>query len=158
VVRAGGLAPHPETRPDATFTSVGSDPSPAIRALASADHGIEVTGTVMDVRTYLRRAAVSVAPLLTARGVQNKALEAISEGLPSVATSPVANGLPTEVQPACRADDTPEDFAQRVIELLALEPAMRRAIAGRANLAALSWERQLEPLMETRQSGKQLRR
>src|SRR5262249_49603094 len=62
-------------RPDARFSIVGSDPSSSVRRLESAHRGIDVTGTVADVRPYLEQSAVAVAPLITARGVQNKVLE-----------------------------------------------------------------------------------
>ena len=39
-----------------------------------------VTGTVPDVRPYLQHAAVVVAPLRLARGIQNKILEAMAMG------------------------------------------------------------------------------
>ena len=48
---------------------------------------VTLTGTVDDVRPYLQHAAVVVAPLRIARGVQNKVLEAMSMGLPVVLTS-----------------------------------------------------------------------
>ena len=50
-------------RPEAELLIVGSDPVPAIRMLHSRDAGIEVTGTVEDVRPYLWRSAVAIAPL-----------------------------------------------------------------------------------------------
>lgn len=45
-------------------------------ALGQADRSIHVTGTVESVQPHLWRSAIAVAPLLTARGVQNKVLEA----------------------------------------------------------------------------------
>ncbi len=44
-----------------------------------------MTGTVPDVRPYLQHAAVVVAPLRLARGIQNKILEAMAMGRPVVA-------------------------------------------------------------------------
>ena len=62
----------------------GPIPVSAIRRLHAPEHGIEVTGTVDDVRPYLWQSAVAIAPLLTARGIQNKVLEAVGAGLPAV--------------------------------------------------------------------------
>ena len=59
-------------RPGMRFYSVGRSSAPAVLALAS-DH-ITVTGTVDDVRPYLQHAAVVVAPLRLARGIQNLSL------------------------------------------------------------------------------------
>ena len=55
--------------------------------------GVEVTGFVPDVRTYLAKAHVAVAPFSIAAGIQNKILEAMAYGLPVVATSRTAQGL-----------------------------------------------------------------
>jgi sugar transferase (PEP-CTERM/EpsH1 system associated) len=133
-------------RPDARLLLVGSGPTRALRNLPTRDSSIVVTGRVPDVRPFLWRAAVSAAPLWTARGVQNKVLEAVASGLPSVVTPVVAAGLPAEVLPACRVTETPEAFASALIELLQAKPEARRGIAARADLSTLSWERCLAPV------------
>jgi sugar transferase (PEP-CTERM/EpsH1 system associated) len=135
-------------RPDALFRIVGSDPTAAIRRLASKRDGIEVTGTVADVRNHLWNGAVSVAPLMTARGVQTKVLEAIAAGLPAVVTSQVSGGLPPELNAAYRVADSAEAFAAETVSLLALSGRERRAVAAQANLAALTWDARLAPLHE----------
>ncbi|PWG67993.1 sugar transferase, partial [Enterococcus hirae] len=63
--------------------------------------GVTVTGTVDDVRPYLRHAAVAVAPLRIARGIQNKVLEAMAMARPVVASSQAMDGLelPPEARP-----------------------------------------------------------
>jgi len=78
---------HPRVR----FAIVGMRPAAAVKALASAD--VIVTGTVPDVRPYLQHAAVVVAPLRVARGVQNKILEAMAMARPVVATDACGNGV-----------------------------------------------------------------
>jgi sugar transferase (PEP-CTERM/EpsH1 system associated) len=132
-------------RPNARFTIVGSDPTPAVEALA-AEPGVEVTRAVADVRPFLWRATISVAPLLTARGVQNKVLEAVAAGLPAIVTPAVAEGLPTEVAPACFTAADASSFAQTVVNLLGLVPAERAEIVARARVSELSWDRRLAPL------------
>ena len=91
-------------------------------------------------------AAVSIAPIKLAQGIQMKVLEAIGTGLPVVVTRAVLEGLPTEVTPACRVADAPESFAQEVIELLELTPAERRAAAERVDFGPLSWKTRLADL------------
>jgi sugar transferase (PEP-CTERM/EpsH1 system associated) len=135
-------------RPDAHFSIVGSDPVAAVRELAGTDSGIEVTGTVPDVRRYLWESAVSVAPLKTARGLQNKVLEALAAGLPVVATHQVFEGLPLDVRDACSVADSADEFADDVLALLGLSGSARRAVAGQADLSALSWAHQLAPVYE----------
>jgi sugar transferase (PEP-CTERM/EpsH1 system associated) len=129
----------------ARFQIVGSDPGRAVRALGR-DHTISVTGAVSDVRPYLWRSAVSVAPLRVARGVQNKVLEAVAAGLPCVVSPVVGDGLPAEVLPACRIADSPAAFASAVTDLLSLPPEARRATAAAAALDDLSWSTRLRPL------------
>jgi sugar transferase (PEP-CTERM/EpsH1 system associated) len=135
-------------RPDARLLLVGADPTPAVRSLGARDTSIEVTGTVPDVRPFLWRAAIAAAPLRTARGIQNKVLEAIASGLPTVVTPVVAEGLPAEAAVACRVADPPEGFAAAILDLLKLAPAERLALAMRADLSALGWREQLSPLFE----------
>lgn len=131
-------------RPDATFVVVGSHPTEQIRKLAAS--GIEITGTVPEVREYLWGSAVSVAPLITARGLQNKVLEALAAGLPVVVTPAVVEGLPEEARMGCRVETTAEGFAAQTLALLALSGSERRALASCARLERLSWDAQLSPL------------
>ena len=131
--------------PGARFDVVGARPTRAVRALQSVT-GIAVTGEVPDVKPYLWKAAVAVAPLLAARGLQNKVLEAVAAGLPAVVTAPVNEGLPPEVRPACRVAADGPQFATAVIDLLRQSSVTRRAVAESANLRGLAWERRLSPL------------
>jgi sugar transferase (PEP-CTERM/EpsH1 system associated) len=132
--------------PGARFTIVGSEPTAAVRRLAVVDPSIRVVGAVPAVQPYLWASAVSVAPLRLARGVQNKALEAIAAGVPVVATTTVVDGLPTAVRPACTAADTPEAFARAVQSLLELTPDARRQRAALAAIENLRWDARLAPL------------
>jgi polysaccharide biosynthesis protein PslH len=132
--------------PHARLRLVGSNPTAGVRALASADPSVEVTGEVPDVRPYLWSAAVAAAPLHTARGLQNKVLEAIAAGLPVIVSSVVADGLPATVLPACRVAESAPAFAAAIVESLRATPESRRAIVDRIDLTPLSWERRLAPL------------
>jgi len=106
-----------------------------------------VTGTVPDVRPFLWSASVSVAPLLVARGIQNKVLEAIAAGLPCVVTPQVADGLPPEATGACRVAGAPRDFADAVLAFLALPAGDGQALAATAPLERISWAERMRPLM-----------
>ena len=138
---------------DATFTIVGSNPVSEIRNLAATGSGITVTDAVPDVRDYLWSAAVSIAPIKIARGVQTKVLEAVAAGLPAVVTSEVFAGLPSTVRPACRIADSADAFANETLALLSLSGEARRATAHRANLDSLKWEAQLSPLISILKSA-----
>ena len=134
-------------RPDARLTLVGAHPTGSIRAL-QRDPTIGVTGIVPDVRPYLWNAEVSVAPLRTARGVQTKVLETVAAGLPTVVTPPVFAGLPDQIKSACVLAESDEAIAEAILTLLARPATSRREQAARAELDSLSWEVQLQPLLD----------
>ena len=134
-------------RPEARFAIVGRDPAPAVTRLARHE-GVIVTGAVPDVRPWLGGADVVVAPLLLARGVQNKVLEAMAMARPVVASSAAFTGI--DAQPGrdlIVADGAPVQ-AEAVLALLA-DPARAEALgraARRRMERAYSWEAVLAPL------------
>jgi sugar transferase (PEP-CTERM/EpsH1 system associated) len=147
-----------EKRPDARLQIVGASPVAGVRALADHARGIEVTGTVDDIRPHLWGAAVSVAPLQVARGVQNKVLEAIAAGLPVVVTPVVREGLPREALAACAEAGDVGSFAQAVVDFLAASPDDRRERARAADLTSLSWERCFVPIRHLLEEAAESRR
>lgn len=82
--------------PACRLTLVGSDPVPAVVALRNIE-GVEVTGTVEDVRRFYHDADIAVAPLRLGGGTRLKILEAMAAGVPVISTSVGAEGL--EVDP-----------------------------------------------------------
>lgn len=78
--------------PGCRFAIVGSKPAPEVQALANQPD-ILVTGRVEDVRPYLAHAAVVVAPLRIARGIQNKVLEGMAMARPVVASPQAMEGI-----------------------------------------------------------------
>lgn len=135
-----------KAQPDATLSIVGANPLPPLAQLCASEPSITVTGRVPDVRDWLWKAAVAIAPLRVARGVQNKALEAIAAGLPVVLTEAVAGGLPPQAAYASLVANTPKAFANHVVDLLRRSPAERRAMAASCDFRGLAWSRTLEPL------------
>jgi sugar transferase (PEP-CTERM/EpsH1 system associated) len=133
-------------RPDARFVILGARPSKAVLALAAKDASITVTGRVDAVQPYLWNAAVSVAPIAVARGIQNKVLEALAAGLPTVVSEAVAAGLPHAVSPGVAVAADPEGFARQVLALLSLTADERRHKATAADVASLSWASRLAAL------------
>jgi glycosyltransferase involved in cell wall biosynthesis len=102
---------------DVRFWIVGRDPSPEVKKLGQRQ-GIKVTGTVADVREYYRQARVFVVPLRFGGGTKLKTLEAMAMGLPIVSTEVGAQGLDIKWGREIFIADRPEDFADRVVELL----------------------------------------
>jgi len=111
--------------PDLRVLLVGRDPRRALREAARSYPDVRITGYVEDVRPYLEEAAVFVAPLRYASGMQNKALEALAMRVPVVATSSVAAGLQVEGsgEPPLLVADGEEKFAEHILYLLRNETA-----------------------------------
>jgi len=135
-----------QRRPGSRFYIVGRSPTPAVLALAG-EH-IVVTGTVDDVRPYLQHAAVVVAPLRLARGIQNKVLEAMAMGVPVVASQECAGPVDAVPERDFLTAGTVEDYV-RQIECLLQSPE-RSATMGKAArdqvLARYSWDAHLSKI------------
>ncbi|MGM0540381.1 MAG: VanZ family protein [Thermodesulfobacteriota bacterium] len=95
---------------------VGANPAPEVQQLAS-EH-VVVTGYVDDIRDYYELADICVIPLRLARGVQNKALEAMAMGIPVVTTSKVQQGIQAMPERDLLLADTPQEFSRQVRRLL----------------------------------------
>ena len=132
-----------QTWPHLRFYIVGRSPPAAVQALAS--DAVIVTGTVPDVRPYLQHAAVVVAPMRVARGVQNKILEAMAMARPVVAAQECVAAINAirgeELIPATTAGD----YVESVRALLRQpEYAARVGAAGRRCVVqAYSWSAHL---------------
>jgi len=100
------------------FDIVGRNPTRLVKELARDPH-VTVTGSVPDVRPFLARAAVAVAPFRLARGLQTKILEAMAMGLPVVGTSQAFQGTQATEADGIRVADEPRHFAETVLRLLA---------------------------------------
>lgn len=127
--------------PRAIFEIVGRHPPKAIRRLKRHD-GIRVVGEVPDIRSYLLRADVSVAPMRIARGVQNKVLEAMAMGVPVVATSAAIQGIDALEDQEVLIGDNPEEFARQVVRLLS-DAELRKTMTKKAWIKMkqfYSWE------------------
>lgn len=139
-----------QAHPGVHFTLVGREPDAAVLALA--EEGIEVTGSVPDVRPYLKRAAVFVCPMRGGAGIKNKILQAWAMGKAIVSTPEGVGSLKVEEGVNILVRDTPESFASAVLELirdpdraLALGKAGRETILAHYTWAAKA--RELESLM-----------
>ena len=71
---------------------VGRRPLGSVLALNHIE-GVEIVGEVPDVRPYLHEADIAISPLKLARGIQNKVLEAMACGLPTVISPESAEGI-----------------------------------------------------------------
>ncbi len=117
------------------FTVVGRSPTPEVRVLQNLP-GIEVTGTVPDVRPYYREAVAVVVPLRVGGGTRLKILEAMAAGVPVVSTTLGAEGLEVEPGRDLLLADTPAAFADAIASLRDQPPRWRQlSDAGRTLVA-----------------------
>ena len=109
--------PHVKRQhPGARLWIVGQLPPPTIMERAAED--VIVAGLVDDVRPYLERAAVVIAPLRIGGGTRLKIVEAMAMGKPIVATNLGAEGLDVNAGEDILLADAAEDFADQVVRVL----------------------------------------
>jgi sugar transferase (PEP-CTERM/EpsH1 system associated) len=119
--------------PGARFAIVGRKPGPRVRRLAAAD--VVVTGTVPDVRPYLRGARALVVPLRVAGGTRLKILEAFAARVPVVSTRFGAEGIDCEAGREILFAETPDEFAVALSRLEA-DASLRHGLVERASILA----------------------
>jgi glycosyltransferase involved in cell wall biosynthesis len=81
--------------------------------------------------TPLAEHAVFVCPILSGSGIRVKLMESFACGIPVVSTRLGAEGLAESDGEFCRLADSPEAFAQAVVDLFA-NPNEAEAMARRA--------------------------
>ncbi|MBN1679419.1 MAG: glycosyltransferase [Anaerolineae bacterium] len=106
-------------RPDFRLVLIGKDPPAELLALQEqADSGITITGLVDDTRPYLQSSAVFVCPLRSGSGTRFKLMESLACGCPVVSTTVGSEGLDAIDGTHMLIRDTPQAFADAVIEIL----------------------------------------
>ncbi|KUR71753.1 glycosyl transferase family 1 [Novosphingobium fuchskuhlense] len=132
---------------DARFAVVGRAPTASVRALEGVN-GTVVAGAVPDVRPWLAGADIVTAPLLIARGVQNKVLEAMAMARPVLLTPAAATGIDGRDGEHFALAEAPAAMAERALALLAdrAEAAVMGAAARCFVVAECGWDRVLAPL------------
>src|SRR5262249_40991668 len=105
-------------------------------------------GSVPDVRPYLSRASLVIAPLRIARGLQNKVLEALAMGKATIASPQALAALRVEPGVQLVEAGSCEAWVDAIIGLLG-DPERRQSLgqAGREFVETHHcWERCLAPL------------
>lgn len=129
--------------PQLHFVIVGGKPSTEVRAL-SQQAGVIVTGRVADVRPYIYQARFAVAPMLIARGIQNKVLEAMAMNKAVVCSAMAMEGINAPATEDAVVADGVERFIQ------ACKQQLDRTSAPCSNRAWIlqhfTWQQTLLPL------------
>ncbi|MFA9219004.1 MAG: TIGR03087 family PEP-CTERM/XrtA system glycosyltransferase [Sphingomonadaceae bacterium] len=128
--------------PAVAFHIIGARPTGPVQSLAKRP-GVYVSGTVADIRPYLQHAAVAVAPLRIARGIQNKVLEAMAMARPVIASAQALEGIDARIGHELLGAADAGEFIHHINDLLStgengLGPAARARIVGSYN-----WQRNL---------------
>ena len=131
----------------ALFHIVGRAPTDAVQALGNLP-GVLVHGEVADIRAFLAGSDIVTAPLLLARGVQNKVLEAMAMARAVVLSAEAARGIPAIDGEHFAVGSRDHELIERAIALLGDKTA--RNTMGRAARdfveSQMRWEAQLADL------------
>jgi polysaccharide biosynthesis protein PslH len=110
--------------------------SPSARLLARARPGeVVVTGTVPDVRPYLREALALVVPMRVGGGTRLKILEAFAAGVPVISTAIGIEGIDALPGVHYLLADRPSEFATAAGRLRS-EPGLRATLTDAARQLA----------------------
>ncbi|MFH1998100.1 MAG: glycosyltransferase family 4 protein [Planctomycetota bacterium] len=106
-----------EKIPDLKVYIVGATPTEKVQAFHN-NKDVFVTGTVKDIRPFIQKASVSIAPLITGAGLRSKVVQYSALRRICVATSIAATDLTYEDGKDIFIADDPELFAERIVFLL----------------------------------------
>lgn len=139
-----------QSEPGIKLHLVGKNPGPRVVRLAEEDCSITITGFVDDVRPYIARAWVEIAPMVSQSGYYTKVVEAMAMGKAVVSTTAGAQGVKITPGENIITADSPREFASGVIELLRNETLRQRIGANARKLIEqnYSWEKVTDILNE----------
>ncbi|MFT4517637.1 MAG: sugar transferase (PEP-CTERM/EpsH1 system associated) [Halioglobus sp.] len=131
-----------EREPDFLFCIVGMKPSDEVKQLG-ARSGVHVTGGVPDVRPYIAHALAACLPLQIARGIQNKALEAMAMCLPVLATSGALVGIVDHPGVMATVADDGSSMAEAALKILS-EPRRMNTAGRECVVEHYNWDTNLK--------------
>jgi polysaccharide biosynthesis protein PslH len=126
--------------PDFQLLLIGRGTNQPPAEAAAWGHHVRPLGWVDELDDVLLSAAALLSPLRTGSGIKIKVLEALSRGLPVVATRQGVLGLEVGVEDGCLVADTPEGLARCLVA--ATDPVRNRELSA---AAAASWQRSYAP-------------
>lgn len=136
-----------EKVPEVKLYLVGRNPIEDIKVLSS-DPSVVVTGYVEDVRPYLAKSSIFIAPMIFGTGIKNKVLEAMSMGKCVVTSKKGAQGIIAVNNKDIIVVDDKREFAMYVVELLH-NKLLRKTIGNNARTiiqTGYSWTKITEKL------------
>lgn len=146
---ARDVLPLLRKRGDFSFKVIGRIKPDDERKLKSFE-GVIVTGAVDDIIEHARGAFAGVCPVRLAAGVQNKILEYMALGLPTVSSTTGLEGLEAKPGKDILVADKPAEIVEKLV-FLVNDPRSAEQIALSANKYVKeqhSWGAKLRPLSE----------
>jgi len=108
-----------EKLPNVTLTIAGKNPPrDFIKLGGDPDSGITVPGFVEDLDPYFAKSALMIIPVRAGGGMRVRILEAFARAIPVVTTTVGLEGIQAKSGEDVLVADSPDDFAQYVIDLL----------------------------------------
>lgn len=143
-----------QQHPDAKLLLVGTPPPPESEIARNIPANAEVLGYVDDLVELYRSVSLAVVPIIHSTGLINRALDALTAGVPLVATSAVLSTI-AGCQPGKHAiaADSANDFATAVNGLLKA-PNQRQDYAASSRALALdqpTWQDSTDAIVSTLQ-------
>jgi sugar transferase (PEP-CTERM/EpsH1 system associated) len=149
-------------RPQIKVTIVGDSPSPTLQQYqARYPQNIFIGGYVDDVRPYMQRASIFIAPMRCGSGTKVKVINAMAMGKAIVSSSVGAEGIKVESGKDLIIADAPQEFADQVLQLLQ-DPARLRQLGENARQVVeryYDWRviyKKMDALYEKVASGKRV--
>ena len=129
-----------EFNPDLTLTIAGASPSKEVLALQGPN--VNVSGWIDDICDAYAKGTVFTAPLRIGTGLQNKLLEAMAMGIPSITSDLANNALKAKEGQEIFIGLNDDDYVQKIIHLLEnKEEREELAEAGRNYVSTnFSWK------------------
>jgi sugar transferase (PEP-CTERM/EpsH1 system associated) len=122
--------------PELELLVVGRKPPARVLALAR-EPGVDVVGTVDDVRPYYRWAKAVVAPLSIARGIQNKVLEGLAMDKPVLASEAVCRTFGEPLPAGVKRCVSAADYGT-LPEAAEIRRSARKRFSWKSNLEVLT--------------------
>jgi len=121
--------------PDIKLYIVGSGLTKEVSALAGKNKNIVITGEVEDIRQYLKKPNIFIAPIRLGGGIKGKVLEAMAAGVPVIATNEAVDGIDHNMSEAILSGDDADVFALNIIKLVK-NKALYNTISKNARIIA----------------------
>ena len=107
-----------QQQPNIKLYIIGKNPDNRIKAIATADPDIILTGFIDDVEPYFQQSRIFITPLRFGSGIKVKVVNALYRGIPCVTTSVGAEGLKVIDGKHLFIKDNPQAYAAAINTLM----------------------------------------